>query len=178
MKANYNISVFINCPFDQEYSPIFQSIIFTVIDCGYIARCASEISDSSEVRIDKIIKIISECQYGIHDISRTDLDKKTNLPRFNMPLELGIFLGAKRFGTNEQRKKICLILDKTPYRYQSFISDIAGQDIQAHNNKDTDVITVTRNWLRSTSGRVTIPGGKEILREIGELFSLAPSLLP
>jgi len=56
MKVNYNISVFINCPFDQEYSPIFQSIIFTVIDCGYIARCASEISDSSEVRIDKIIK--------------------------------------------------------------------------------------------------------------------------
>ena len=174
MKVNYNISVFINCPFDQEYSPIFQSIIFTVIDCGYIARCASEISDSSEVRIDKIIKIISECKYGIHDISRTDLDKKTSLPRFNMPLELGIFIGAKRFGTNSQKKKICLILDRTPYRYQSFLSDIAGQDIQAHNNKDTDVITIVRNWIRSTSGRTTIPGGKEILRRYRQFTSELP----
>ncbi|MCK4764319.1 MAG: hypothetical protein KAW12_19120 [Candidatus Aminicenantes bacterium] len=174
MKPDYKISVFINCPFDQEYSPIFQSLVFTVIDCGYIARCAREISDSGEVRIDKIVKIISGCKYGIHDISRTDLDKKNKLPRFNMPLELGIFLGAKRFGKSEQKKKICLILDSTPFRYQSFISDIAGQDIQAHNNKDTDVIKVVRNWLRSTPGRDTIPGGTEILKRYRQFTAELP----
>lgn len=61
MKRDYAINVFINCPFDVEYLPIFRAIIFTVFDCGYIARCAREIDDSSEVRIDKIIKIISNC---------------------------------------------------------------------------------------------------------------------
>ncbi|UCH97716.1 MAG: hypothetical protein JSV88_12935 [Candidatus Aminicenantes bacterium] len=108
MLYSYTENVFINCPFDGSYLPVFHAIIFTVSDCGYSPRCSMEIEDSSEVRIDKIAKIISECKYGIHDISRTDLDKNTNLPRFNMPLELGMFLGAKRFGDDEQRKKVCL----------------------------------------------------------------------
>jgi hypothetical protein len=174
MPYTYTENVFINCPFDGSYLPVFHAIIFTVSDCGYSPRCSMEIEDSSEVRIDKIAKIISECKYGIHDISRTDFDKKTNLPRFNMPLELGMFIGAKRFGDDEQKKKIGLILDKEPYRYHRFISDIAGQDIQAHNNEDSGAIKVVRNWLRSVSGRITIPGGKEILRR----YRLFKSALP
>lgn len=75
-------------------------------------RCALEIQDSSQTRIDKIFRIISECRYGMHDICRTEPDPATNLPRFNMPLELGIFLGAKHFGDNYQNLKVCLILDK------------------------------------------------------------------
>lgn len=171
MNSNYANSVFINCPFDDAYSPIFKAIVFTILDCGYIARSAREIDDSSEVRIDKIIKIISQCQYGVHDISRTDLDEKTNLPRFNMPFELGIFLGAKRFGPALQKRKICLILDRSPHRFQSFISDIAGQDIQSHNNEESEAVKVTRNWMRTASGRATIPGGSEILRRY-RLFRL------
>ena len=176
MQTPYAENVFLNCPFDDDYIGIFYAIVFTVFDCGYIARCSLEIEDSSEIRIEKIARIISECKYGIHDISRTELDKKTNLPRFNMPLELGMFLGAKRFGDGEQKKKICLILDKAPYRYQSFISDISGQDLQSHNNDDSEVIRKTRNWLRSVSGRSTIPGGKEILRRYRLFRSELPDL--
>lgn len=176
MKPDYHQNVFINCPFDDAYLTTFYAIIFTIFDCGYIARCSLEIEDSSEIRIEKVIKIISGCKYGIHDISRTEPDKKTNLPRFNMPFELGMFLGAKRFGDDEQKKKSCLILDKEPYRYHSFISDIAGQDIQSHNNNDSEAIKVVRNWLRSTSGRVTIPGGKEILRRCRLFKSELPAL--
>lgn len=54
-----------------------------------------EINDAGDQRIDKINNIIKECKIGIHDISRTELDDHSNLPRFNMPLELGLFLGAK-----------------------------------------------------------------------------------
>jgi len=36
-----------------------------------------------------------------HDISRTELNEHS-LPRFNMPLELGLFLGASRFGQLEE----------------------------------------------------------------------------
>jgi hypothetical protein len=176
MRFAYTRNVFINCPFDETYQAIFQSIIFTVFDCGYTPRCSLEIEDSSEVRIDKIARVIADCKYGIHDISRTELDKDTNLPRFNMPLELGMFLGAKRFGDDEQGKKACLILDRGPYRYQSFISDIAGQDIQSHKNDDSEAIKVIRNWLRSVSGRVTIPGGKEILRRYHNFKMELPTL--
>jgi hypothetical protein len=176
MQFSYTRNVFINCPFDEAYLSILHAIIFTVFDCGYTPRCSLEIEDSSEVRIEKIAKVISECKYGIHDISRTELDKDTNLPRFNMPLELGMFLGAKRFGDDEQRKKACLILDKAPYRYQSFISDIAGQDIQSHKNDDSETIKVVRNWLRNVSERVTIPGGKEILRRYHLFLSELPGI--
>ena len=128
-------------------------------------------SDSSEVRIDKIVKIISECKYGIHDISRTELDRETNLPRFNMPFELGMFLGAKRFGKSEQKAKACLVLDRDRYRYHTFMSDIAGQDIKSHENSDSNALKVVTDWLRNVSGRKTIPGGTEILARY-RLFNL------
>ena len=157
--AHYNDNVFINCPFDLAYKPLFDAMIFAVHDCGFIARCALEEEDASQVRIDKIYSIIANCRYGIHDISRTELDENSGLPRFNMPLELGIFLGGKKFGIKEQKKKKCLVLDKISYRYQQFISDIAGQDIQAHNNEVETIVRVVRNWLRTASDRRTIPGG-------------------
>ena len=43
-------------------------------------------------------------------------------------------------------------------------SDIAGQDIQAHNNSSKEVITKVRNWLRTASRRETIPSGSIIWR--------------
>ena len=87
--------VFINCPFDEGYSPIFSAIVFAVIELGFVARCARETDDSGEVRLAKIERIIEECKFGIHDISEVGLDPVNNLPRFNMPLELGLFFGCK-----------------------------------------------------------------------------------
>ena len=162
--THYNDNVFINCPFDSTYKPLFDAMVFAVYDCGFITRCALEEEDASQVRIDQIYSIIADCRYGIHDISRTELDEDSGLPRFNMPLELGIFLGAKKFGTAEQKRKKCLILDTARYKYQQFISDIAGQDIQAHHNSSKEVITHVRNWLRTASRRETIPSGSIIWR--------------
>jgi len=85
----FDVGVFINCPFDQAYLKIFHSIVFVVIHCGFRARCAQEIDDGGEVRIEKIASIIASCRFGIHDLSRTELDRLNRLPRFNMPLELG-----------------------------------------------------------------------------------------
>ena len=157
--SHYNDNVFINCPFDSVYKPLFDAVVFAVLDCGFIPRCALEEDDASQVRIDKIYNIISDCRYGIHDISRIELDEPSGFPRFNMPLELGVFLGAKKFGSEVQKGKKCLILDKEPYRYQQFISDIAGQDIQAHNNTLEEIVKVVRNWLRTASRHRTIPSG-------------------
>ena len=149
-------------------------MVFAVHDCGFIARCTLEEEDASEVRIDKIYNIIADCRYGIHDISRTQLDATSGFPRFNMPLELGIFLGAKKFGIEAQKRKKCLILDTEPYRYQQFVSDIAGQDIQAHNNNSREVIMHVRNWLRTASRRETIPSGGIIWERYQEFMEKLP----
>src|SRR5215216_4348592 len=128
MDINYDDNVFINCPFDEHYTSIFQALVFAIHDAGFVARSALEINDAGQVRLEKIINIISESKYSIHDLSRVELDSSNFLPRFNMPLELGILIGAKRFGNKRQASKAALIMDKEPYRYQIFISDIAGQD--------------------------------------------------
>jgi len=93
-----------------------------------------------------------------------------------MPLELGMFLAAKRFGTGKQRRKGCLVLDNMPYRYQQFISDIAGQDIQVHNNSPREAITVVRNWLRNASRSAILPGGMEIYRRYQLFEQKLPAL--
>ncbi|HLX62731.1 MAG TPA: hypothetical protein VKX17_15750 [Planctomycetota bacterium] len=158
--VRYAFHVFVNCPFDDDYRPLFEAIVFAVHDCNHVARCALEIDDASEIRIEKICRIISECQLGIHDISRTETCPDSGLPRFNMPFELGLYLGAKRFGAAKQKSKKCLILDCEKFRYQKFISDIAGQDIHAHKRQIGDVIRIVRNWLRNaTLDSELIPGG-------------------
>src|SRR5439155_11331848 len=112
MPASPSASVFINCPFDDRYQPIFEAVVFCVSACGFLPRCTKELTDAADVRIDNICKLIRECNYSIHDVSRTE-GCRSALPatRFNMPLELGIFLGAKRFGGRSSQKR-CLILDR------------------------------------------------------------------
>jgi hypothetical protein len=139
-----------------------EAITFTVFDCGFRPRNALEGADGSQVRIDKIFDIVRDCRLGIHDISRTEVDGRSGLPRFNMPLELGMFLAAKRFGEAPQKKKMCLILDRELHRYQTFISDIAGQDIRAHQGQLQQAIVIVRDWLRSVRPKIGIPGGKAI----------------
>jgi hypothetical protein len=160
----YSDSVFINCPFDPEYSELFPALVFAVHDCGFIARSALEESDSGETRIQKLYRIIKGSKYGIHDISRTQLNKH-RLPRFNMPLELGIFLGATQYGADQQRAKACLILDRDAYRYQKFCSDLSGNEPKSHKNQPRKAVIVVRNWLRSTKGGGTLlPGGEKICK--------------
>ena len=161
---DYEHAVFVNCPFDAAYEPLFRAIVFTLHDCGFIAHSSLEVTDTSQVRIEKIGAIIAACKYGLHDISRTEIEPETGLPRFNMPLELGLFLGAKRFGTGKQKTKNCLVLDVDRYRYQKFISDIAGQDIAPHGGKAVQVIKVIRDWLRAATPKsIAIPGSSEII---------------
>ena len=151
-------------------------MVFAIYDCGFIPKCALEEDNTGVVRFEKIQKIIGECKFGIHDISRTELDEHNGLPRFNMPLELGVFLGAKKFGGTQQKRKNCLVIDREPYRYQQFISDIAGQDIKSHDNEPETVIRVIRDWLNSASGRRTIPGGRDIADRYQEFKAALPAI--
>lgn len=165
MRTNYASSVFINCPFTDDFGQIFQAYVFAVVDCGYKPRCAREIIDSGEVRLQKIEKLIEQSKFGIHDLSNMTLDPASGLPRFNMPLELGMFLGAKRFSADaKQKSKRLIILDREPYRYQQAISDISGQDIECHNGNAESAIRCVRHWLNAVSGRKSIPGANHVIR--------------
>ncbi len=162
-RPTYSDSVFINCPFDSQYSPLLNTIIFTVFDCGFVPRCALEESDSGVIRIDKLFRLIKSSKFAIHDISRTELNSRNALPRFNMSFELGIFLGAKEYGDSAQRKKICLVIDKHRHQYQKSISDISGQDIKAHNDNPKKIMKAVRDWLNCHhKSSLPLPGAEAI----------------
>jgi len=174
MADAYNEFVFINCPFDDGYKDLFYSIVFTVLHCGFIPRCSLEEENGLVNRLGKIERMISECKYGIHDLSRIELNSNS-LPRFNMPFELGIFFGARAFGADDQKNKVALVLEKEKYLYQQYISDLNGVDTKAHNNDRNKAIKLVRDWLKSASGRNTIDGHLTI---IGDFNIFAGELLP
>ena len=79
-----------------------------------------------------------------------------------MPLELGIFMGAKHYGAPRQREKRLLIFDTEQYRYQRFISDLAGMDIHSHGAEPEAALVETRHWLTNVSRR-QLPGEQDLL---------------
>ena len=59
MLPEYDLNVFVNCPFDRDYAPLFDAILFTIFKCGFRPRCAMEADDAGDIRIEKINTIIS-----------------------------------------------------------------------------------------------------------------------
>ncbi len=145
---------------------------------GFRSRCALEASNAGNVRINKIQNIIAECKYSIHDLSRTQLDKTHRLPRFNMPFELGMDLGCKRFGKAHEQEKVVLVMDIESFRYQKFISDISGQDVYAHGGTQIGIVSEVREWLRPELDptRAIIPSGAEILTRFRQFKRVLPSI--
>ncbi len=92
-----------------------------------------------------------------------------------MPLELGLFLGAKRYGNNAQHDKRLLILDIERFRYQRFISDLAGMDIHGHDGKVEPAIRETRDWLANVSRR-QISSSDKIVRLYDQFIADLPAL--
>jgi hypothetical protein len=107
--------------------------------------------------------MIGECDWGIHDLSRVEVGAG-GLPRFNMPMELGLRLGARLLGEARHCRKRALILDAERHRYDAALSDVSGQDIEAHSNDPDQVIRCVRNWLSEhrSHNAAPLPGAAAI----------------
>ena len=131
-ESTFEKSVFINCPYDESYIALFRPLIFTVRWLGLNPRVALERADSGEARLEKIKHIIRESRWGIHDLSRCRATLQGEAYRMNMPLELGLDLGARCYGGPRLRTKRHLILEENPSDCHKAISDISGNDAKAH----------------------------------------------
>ena len=154
---DFDKNVFVNCPFDDEYMPLLRPILFVILDLGMTPKIALESLDSGSARIEKIVKLIQESKYAIHDLSRLKAKKRGELHRLNMPFELGMDVGCRRFGEGRAAEKRCLILEAERYRYQAALSDMSGSDIAVHGNDPVEAAVQVRNWLRSEA-RLRAPG--------------------
>jgi hypothetical protein len=156
---DYDVRVFINCPFDQKFKPIFDAILFAIHDLGFRARHAL-IDDGQVIRIERIAMEIATSRYSLHDMSRVELgDNK--LPRFNMPFEAGIAYTVHAMKP-QRREHHMGVLDAKPYQYQASISDLAGLDPKAHENDPEKAVACVRDFLRRKSGIVNLPGAAHV----------------
>ena len=151
-------NVFINCPFDEDYRSLLRPLLFTIVSFGFFPRVATERSDSGEIRLSKICKLIKGSRYSIHDLSRMRAKERGAFQRMNMPFELGVDYGTRVSGLAKMRGKRFLILEKNRYAFHKSISDISGFDIKAHNNRPVRIIQATREWFVETVGLRRVPG--------------------
>lgn len=173
---SYEDCVFINCPYDPGYKPLSWAATFAVQHAGFVARAAAEVS--SGVRITRILDIMERCKLGIHDLSMVELDDDTGLPRFNMPFELGLFIGARRFGSDTQQEKEFLILDARRYRYRESCSDLAGYDPVCHAGEERRVIHHVIDWLNEfVDSREMLPGGSSVCQDYDRFLCELPIFL-
>ncbi len=151
----YDVSVFLNCPFDDGYRPLLHAALFAIQDCGFIARTALEDVGSGETRLDKILRIIDSSRYSIHDISRVEVGVDHRLPRFNMPFECGLSFGAAAFSHPARAKgRDLLILAGEPFQDKKTLSDLAGQDARYHGGSASELIKAVRSFLAAKAKTV------------------------
>lgn len=167
-------SVFVNCPFDDDYLPLLHALLFAIHDCGFVARLSIEDSGAGEMRIEKIIRLIREADFSIHDISRVELTGPSKLPRFNMPFEAGLAFGAVRFDGSKPRD--LLMLEAEPYRDQKTLSDLAGQDTKSHGNDPRRLIGAVRSFLARKKSDAPTRGAAQIWRRYEAFRTVLPSM--
>jgi hypothetical protein len=165
--------VFINCPFDTLYKPLFDATVFAIHDLGFQARHAL-IDDDESSRLTRIAKEIADSTYSIHDLSRVELSGLMKVPRFNMPFEAGIAYCRHLYPKSPSEKHHILLLDAKPYRYQASLSDVAGLDPKIHGNKPETVIDNVRSFLSKKSQKTNLPGATHVWKR----YNLFKSKLP
>jgi hypothetical protein len=102
-------------------------------------------------RLERIVRLIEESDVSIHDLSRIELS--SGIPRFNMPLELGLAL-YRSHATRGGHK--VFVFEKKRYRMQQSTSDIGGIDPLIHNGTPDGVMVGLRNIFYQSDG-TTVP---------------------
>jgi hypothetical protein len=147
-----NGGAFINCPFDADYRECFEAILFSCYACGVAPRTALQDRADGVLRFERLAVLVDHCEFGVHDLSRIEPDT-LGRPRFNMPFELGFFLGAKHFGGRRQRTKRTLVLVRDKHVLGAYLSDLAGIDPMAHGGSAENVISAVRDFFRRAAAQ-------------------------
>ena len=162
--TNFERNAFVNCPFDEEFEPILRAILFTVIRFGFRPRIASANTDSGESRLERILELIRSSRYSIHDLSRFQAKQGGEFYRMNMPFELGLDIGCRRFWGPTLAQKKTLVLEEEQYQYQKSLSDLAGCDVEAHSGRYSLAVRKVRDWFAGMDTATTI-GATQVLAD-------------
>jgi hypothetical protein len=123
--------VFINLPFDSDYEPLFLAMIAGLVSLGLNPRSVVQISSSTD-RLRRLLEIVQECPFSIHDLSRVQRSGKGRfrVPRFNMPFEMG--LAAAVCMTPSGATRQWRVIEAVRHRVGHSCSDVDGYNAEIH----------------------------------------------
>jgi hypothetical protein len=159
-------SVFLNIPYDKQFEDLYLAYIVGLTQLGL--RVNATLAVPNQGRLEAIIQLIERSDFSIHDLSRIELSE--GIPRFNMPVELGLALYRSHIVKGRHR---VFVLDSKAYRAQRSTSDINGIDPQIHGGTPKGVMAGLRNIFRQPGNVTTVP---EMLASYRSLKRKVPEL--
>jgi hypothetical protein len=93
-----------------------------------VPRATLEIP-TSQRRLERILRLIQQCAFSIHDLSRVQFDARApRVPLFNMPFELGLAVAQDA----RNRRETWYVCETVPYRISKSLSDLNVTDVRIH----------------------------------------------
>jgi hypothetical protein len=149
--------VFLNIPYDEEFRSLYIAYIVGLCQLGMVPHLASEIPGGGR-RLDRIFELIQSRRYSIHDLSRVEVSvAPTDVPRFNMPLELGMTIAWEKLNPGRHD---WFVWESERGRIQRSASDLDGTDAYIHKGTPEGVLSELRNAFP----RDKMPSVSEILK--------------
>jgi hypothetical protein len=143
-------SVFLNIPYDGPFENLYLAYIVGLTQLGL--RINATLAVPNQGRLEAIIGLIEQSNFSIHDLSRIELS--SGIPRFNMPVELGLAL--YRSWITKGRHRV-YIFESNRYRAQSSTSDVNGIDPEIHHGTPKGLMAGLRNIFRQPGDVTTVP---------------------
>ena len=166
--ANSPAEVFLNIPYDQKFERLFLAYICGISAFGLVPRATLEIPTSSR-RLDRILSLIGDCQYSIHDLSRVELDLRApRTPRFNMAFELGLSVAHEKSLKKSHEWFVCESLN---FRLAKSLSDLNGTDPFIHDGTIAGVFRELCSMFRR-------PGRQPSIQQMSGIYRAVRASVP
>jgi hypothetical protein len=154
-------SVFLNIPYDAAFQNLLLAYIAAISAFGFAPRATLEIPFGQR-RLDRILILIRQSRYSIHDLSRVQLDRNSpRTPRFNMPFELGLTVALEKTTFSEHEWVVC---ETVHHRIKKSLSDLDGTDAYVHGGTIKGVFREVGNAFVGTNRQPTVTEMMQIYR--------------
>jgi hypothetical protein len=159
-------SVFLNIPYDAAFENLLLAYIAAISAFGFTPRATLGIPFNG--RLDRILSLIAESEYSIHDLSRVQVDRvRPRTPRFNMPFELGLTVALKSTKLPNHAWVVC---ESVRRRLNKSLSDLDGTDPYIHDGTVRGVFRELCNVFVRSRRQPTVLQMSRIYRVLRENF--------
>jgi hypothetical protein len=139
-------------PYDEPFEDLFLAYVVGLARLGFGIHVT--FAASGRHRLSTIIGLIEKSDFSIHDLSR--IESTGGIPRFNMPLELGLSLYRSHTTSRRKQQHLVYLFESKPFRAQQSTSDVNGMDPQIHGNTVEGVMRGLRNLFSQPGKRITV----------------------